>query len=157
MRESQRDSVLQPSNGVARHELPWVIGRPAAPTATRLRPRLFHSSRPTFATTPLGLIRIYHRLPRVGSRTRQPWALRHNPFGIGGILAPRSLNHDQVSSDGTYGTCSASGEGELVSASWRRHDAGFVDGSWAQGAIKNRGDLFMNPGNIQHSTLNFQP
>jgi hypothetical protein len=66
----------------------WVVARPAAPTAMRLRPPLFHSSRPTFATTPVGLIGIYHRLPRVGSRTRQPWALRHNPFGIGRILAP---------------------------------------------------------------------
>jgi hypothetical protein len=50
-RESQRDSVLQPR--VARHELPWVIARPAAPTAMRLRPFSFLA--PNVCHNPVGV------------------------------------------------------------------------------------------------------
>ena len=55
VRESQRDSVAKPSNGVARHELPWV-------SVPQIRP------------TPTGLRRFRFR-PRV-------WEVRHNPVGV---------------------------------------------------------------------------
>jgi hypothetical protein len=68
--ESQRDSGPKPRVGESASP-PWVRVQTNLSTATRLRPPRFHSSRPTFATTPLGLIRMIHRLPRV-ARASQP-------------------------------------------------------------------------------------
>ena len=80
--QSQRDCVLQPSNGVARHELPWVRIRKTPSTPTGLRRC---SPRPNPAClkrhNSFGVEVPTRLLPRV-ARASQPWALRRNPFGI---------------------------------------------------------------------------
>lgn len=59
--ESQGDSGPKPK--VAAKGLPWVHVQPTVPTASRLMISFGHG-------------------PKVGSRTRQPWAGGLNPFGI---------------------------------------------------------------------------
>ena len=82
--ESQRDSVPKPR--VARHELPWVGRIPSRQpqrgcgSLKRIAPRC---TARIPATTPLGLMILGRKFPKV-ARASQPWAERHNPFGMAG-------------------------------------------------------------------------
>jgi hypothetical protein len=78
-RESQRDSVSEPK--VARAELPWENVARSFTTPRGLWPGWLPPSPVTKAATPVGLIIDIPHSPRV-ARASQPWALRHNPFGI---------------------------------------------------------------------------
>ena len=79
IRESQRDSALQPR--VATQELPWVNGIkfPSTPTGLWQIPRAAGENE--MATTALRLEIFCGRCPRV-ARSSQPWALGRNPVGI---------------------------------------------------------------------------
>ena len=73
-RESQRDSVTQPSGCEARATLGLVGHSLPAPTGLQHR-------RVMVDATPLGLKRFSVSFPRV-ARASQPWAKRRNPVGI---------------------------------------------------------------------------
>src|SRR6188474_2375662 len=89
--ESQRDSAT--TIRVARNELPWVTGAQNN-NPTGLRSEVYaHQSR-----NPVGVLSFQIRCPRV-ARSSQPWALGHNPFGIGRLskadLRPHALVGEQ--------------------------------------------------------------
>src|SRR5678815_3242374 len=73
--ESQRDSATKPR--VARNELPWVTGaQNNNPNGVAIRGVRSPKPKPRW-----GFV-FQIRCPRV-ARSSQPWALGHNPFGIG--------------------------------------------------------------------------
>jgi hypothetical protein len=105
-RESQRDSVLQPR--VARNELPWVMAsqpfqpqRGCGPLVSFLAPNVCHNPvgvDPHDSSSTQGSSCV----ATLGCLAQSLWDWTDSRF--------EPLNHDQVSSDGTYGTCSAPGE-----------------------------------------------
>src|SRR5205809_5832727 len=75
--ESQRDSAIKPR--VARNELPWVRGaQNNNPNGVATCGACSREPKPHW-----GFVFLI-RCPRV-ARSSQPWALRRNPVGIGGL------------------------------------------------------------------------
>ena len=61
--------------------LPSLRGYPGKPFPNGLQPQRGCINTEQVATTPLGLVSLFGRDPRV-ARSSQPWADRVNPFGI---------------------------------------------------------------------------
>src|SRR6266481_4411558 len=76
--EAQRDSATQPSNGVARNELPWDYAPDPMTTLKRLWPA---ATATQHGHNPVGVVKHRPPLPRV-ARPSQPWALLRIPVGI---------------------------------------------------------------------------
>ena len=77
---------------VARHELPWeTVGRIINPNGVA-------SARVRRSRNPVGVVGKSNAGPRVASRTRQPWADRRNPFGIGRSTARIQAEFEQAQS-----------------------------------------------------------